>query len=121
LLLFPQPLVVGEHRASATGAATRLDDGKPVGVFQASVVVNSRSARSNHPLAKGPAVGLAVTRSLEGPNGVLVLHVDSVNLAGIGELESVASFEGVPFVIRRSLVCGFVDGKAFGDCEKLQH
>lgn len=120
LLLFPQPLLVGEHRASSTGAATRLDDGQPVGVFRASVLVSSKATRSDHPLAKGPAVALAVTRSLEGPNGALILHVDSVNLAGLGEVESVAAFEGTPIVIRRSLVCGFINGKAFGDCSKLR-
>lgn len=120
LLLFPQPLLVGEHRAWSNGAATRLDDGQPVGVFKASVLVSSKATRSSHPLAKGPAVALAMTRSLEGPNGALILHVDSVNLAGIGEIESVAAFEGTPIVIRRSLVCGFVNGKAYGDCDKLR-
>jgi hypothetical protein len=120
LLLFPQPLLVGEHRASSTGAATRLDDGTPVGLFRASVVVRSQSTRSRNPIAKGDAVLLEVTRSLEGPNGALVIHVESLNAAGIGELESVAALEGVPLVVRRSLLCGFIQGRAVGHCDELK-
>lgn len=119
LLLFPQPLLVGEHQAFATGAATRLEDGKPVGKFKASVVVRSTAARSHHPLVSGPAVQFEVTRSLQGPNGALVMHVDSLNAEGVGELESIASLEGAPFVVRRSLVCGFIQGRPVGRCDEL--
>lgn len=120
LLLIPQPLLVGEHRASSTGAATRLDDGTPVGLFRASVVVKSKSTRSHNPIAKGDAVQFEMTRSLEGPNGALVIHVDSLNAAGIGELESVAALEGAPLVVRRSLLCGLIQGHAVGHCDELK-
>jgi len=120
LLLFPQPLVAGEHRAEATGAATSLDDGKPMGVFRASAVVKSSPTRTTHPLASGDAVLIEMTRSLVGPHGALVLHSDTVSAEGVGEIESIAALEGVPIVVRRSLVCGFIQGRAIGRCDELK-
>lgn len=118
LLVFPQPLLAGEHRAAATGAASSLVDGAPVGSFRTTLLLESSRTRTNHPLAAGaPAVSLRVTRSLHGPGGALVLKVDTVNAEGVGEVESVARLDGAPFVIRRSLVCGFIQGRAVGRCE----
>jgi hypothetical protein len=120
LLVFPQPLLSGEHRAAATGAATRLSDGGAVGFFRASVMLHSGRARAVHPfVGAGGAVSLRVTRTLAGANGVLVIRVESVNAEGVGEIESVAALDGVPFVIRRSLVCGFIQGRAIGHCDAL--
>ena len=120
LLFFPQPLLAGEHRAAATGSATSLEDGQPLGLFHASVVVKSNTIRSSHPLASGKTVAFEVTRSIEGPNGALVIHVDSVNAEGVGEIESIAALEGFPFVIRRSLVCGLIKGHPVGQCDMLK-
>lgn len=118
LLIYPRPLVEGEHVATAAGLATSLADGAPVGMFRATLRLESRRTRSDHPLAAGSeALALRVTRSLHGPGGALVLDVETVNAAGIGEVQSVARLEGVDFVIRRTLVCGFIQGRAVGRCD----
>lgn len=117
LLVFPKPLLAGEHRSTAVAAATRLENGEVVGSFNASLVLQSEAARAQHPLAGGaPAVSLRTTRSLQGPGGALVIRVESINAEGIGEVESIAALDGMPLVVRRSLVCGFIQGRAVGRC-----
>jgi len=117
LLVFPKPLRAGEHRASTRAAATRLDDGELVGSFKASLLLRSDEVSVDHPLAgDGRAVSLRVTRTIQGPGGALIINVESINAEGVGEVESVAALEGLPVVVRRSLVCGFIQGRPVGRC-----
>lgn len=120
LLLFPQPLLFGEHRAASSGVATRLADDAPVGTFEATASIQAAPGPRVHPLTGAArTVSFRIQRSLRAPSGTLTMLVDSTHAEGAGEVEATATLEGTAFVVRRSLRCAFIQGRAIGRCEAV--
>lgn len=114
------PLVIGEQSATSTTTITRLSDGEVLGTVPVTQVVRVSAMAAVNWMNSGPrpAVLLRTVRTVQFPEGGKELSTDMLLVEGIGEVRSEGKASDMP-LLRRQLVCAWIDGRSFGDCSKL--
>ena len=115
------PLYAGETSATATATVSPADDDTHVARLEVTQVVQASAASPvRSPLGElAHGVQLRTVRTLQFPEGPIVLTSTAVLVPGIGEIRSEGTATGAA-PLYRELVCATIGGHPIGNCQTLK-